>query len=66
MRSPIAGSPTVERLRRGAGFELRRDDVVDRQLEPQAALLRPPLDVARRVEQVGLDERLADRRRRAP
>ena len=36
MRSPIAGSPTVEHLGRRAGFELRRDDVIDRQLERDA------------------------------
>ena len=66
MRSPIARIADVERLGRRAGFELRRHDVIDRQLEPHAALLRAAFDVARRVEQVVLDERLADRRRRAP
>ena len=53
---PIAdrGVADVERLGRRAGFELRRDDVIDGQLESQ---LRDPSacrdDVLRRVEQVG-------------
>ena len=50
----------VEDLGRHSRFELRGDDVIGRQLEPQAPLLRPALDVARRVEQIGLDQRLAD------
>ncbi len=59
---PLAdgGIADVERLRRRAGFELWRDDVIDGELEAQAALLGPPLDVTRRVELFGFDERLAD------
>ena len=50
-----------QRLGRRAGFELRRDDVIDRQLERAGRAPWRALDVARRVEQVVLDERLADR-----
>ena len=48
-----------EHFRRGAGLDFGRDHVIDRQFEPDPALLRAPFDVARRIQEVVLDERLA-------
>ena len=45
----------------GAGFHLVGHDVIDRQIELDVTRLRVREDVARRVELVGLDERLAGR-----
>jgi hypothetical protein len=46
---------------RGAGLDPVRDDVIDRELQPQAPVLRPALEVSRRVDEFVLDERLPDR-----
>ena len=61
IRSPIDGSVTSRTSAGAPGLQLRRDDVIDRQLEAQAPFLGAALDVARGVEQVFLDQRLADR-----
>ena len=57
MAASVTASTSVGR----AGLELRRDDVVDRQLQPHAALLGLGRDRPRAVEAVVLDQRLADR-----
>ena len=51
----------VEHLGRRAGLELRRDDVIDRQPSATPRAFARAIDVARRVELVVLDQRLADR-----
>ena len=61
MRSPMAGSATASTSAGAPGFELRRDDVIDGQLEPDAARLRARDDSARAVQPIVLDQRLADR-----
>ncbi len=53
-----------QRFRWRSGLELRGHDVIDRQLESQGARLSSAarrIEVARGVQQVVLDQRLADR-----
>ena len=56
----------LERFGRRSRFQPWRDDVIDGQLETQAARLAPAFDLARGVEQILLDQRLADRYARSP
>jgi hypothetical protein len=58
---PVADGRIVhgQHLGRCAGFELRCDDVIDGQLEAEVPRAGAFFDLARRVEQVVLDERLA-------
>ena len=56
----MAGSPTSSVSAGAPASSFGRHDVVGGELEPQAALRRPALDIASRVEELGLDERLAD------
>ena len=60
MRSPIAGVVHADRFRGSPGLELRRHHVVGRQQQRQAARGRARQDLARRVQLVVFDQRLAD------